>query len=164
MLKKDRNYCFDKVDYQFETALENYCRIFGKNADDPDSLSEEELDEVDLFAGNHIGFFMTWIIKHNFEGEFFHKEDIETVRNETMSGTEFIIEYCDGKFLGFSVSEEILGFVSDYYENQYLDDYSQWVINSLGKAPLEFIGTWEDYHKFEHIIDNAYNSYLKNNS
>lgn len=107
---------------------------------------------------------MTWIIKHNFEGEIFndYPEDIEAVRKETISGTEFVLECCDGKFCGIDVSEKIFGFVKDYYENQYLDDYSQWVIDSLGKAPLEFIGTWEDYHKFEHVIDRAYNNYLEN--
>lgn len=88
-IEEERSCCFDKVEYQFETAFENYCSVFGKNADDPDSLSEEEFEEVYLYAGNHIGFFMTWIIKHNFEGEIFndYPEDIKAVRNETISGT-----------------------------------------------------------------------------
>lgn len=163
-IEKEHNCCFDKVDYQFETAFENYCRMFGKNADDPDSLNEDEFDKIYQYAGNHIGFFMAWIIKHNFEGEIFHDdpEGIEAVINETMTGTEFVLEYCDGKLWGCDVSDEIFGFVRDYYENQYLIEYSQWVIDSLGKVPLEFIGTWEDYHKFEHVIDKAYNNYLKN--
>ena len=36
-----------------------------------------------------------------------------------------------------------------------------WVINELHDLPLEFVGSWEDYHQFEHILDEAYASYCK---
>ncbi|MGN1481959.1 DUF7832 domain-containing protein [Porcipelethomonas sp.] len=155
---EERSCCFDKVDYQFEAAMKNYCRMNNKNED---SLNDEDFDEIYLYAGNHIGFFMTWIIKHHFEGEI-HNDDnegLEAVRNETMTGTEFVMEHCDGKFWGIDVSDEIFGFVNEYYENGYLNDYSRWVIEELHDLPLEFVGTWEEYHEFEHVIDNAYDKY-----
>ncbi|MBQ8435061.1 MAG: hypothetical protein IJX24_03505 [Oscillospiraceae bacterium] len=149
--------CFDKAEYQFETACENYCRMFNK-ADD--SLTDEDYDKIWLYAGNHIGFFMSWIIKNNFYGEEHNdNECIQAVKNETMTGTEFLMQCCDGKFWDIDVSDDILDFVNEYYEKKYLSDYSHWVIDELGDMLLEFIGTWKDYHEFEHVIDNAYKEY-----
>lgn len=152
------NCCFDKIDWHFETASEYYCHLNNKEIE---SLTDEESDEIYLYAGNHIGFFITWIIKHHFEGEIFSedKEGLEAVRNETMSGTEFLLDYCDGKFWGIDVSERIFSFVNDYYENHYLEEYTEWVTEVLHDVPMEFVGTWEDYHRFEHVIDKAYEEY-----
>lgn len=104
---------------------------------------------------------MAWIIKHDFIGEIhkeYDKEAVEAVKNEKMSGVEFFIEYCDAKFLDEDVSEEILPFVEKYYK-KYMSEYVEWVIGELCDIPMEFIGTWEDYHNFEHILDEAYQNY-----
>lgn len=53
------------------------------------------MDVIEYYAGNHIGFFLTWIIQHQFEGELLKEtanEDLQAVRNETMSGIEFFIK------------------------------------------------------------------------
>ena len=41
-----------------------------------------------------------------------------------------------------------------------MDDYSEFVVNDLDDLPLEFLGSWEDYHLFAPIIDEAYADYL----
>lgn len=154
---EERYCCFDKAEYQFEKAMSNYRRESGN----PVALSDDDFDTIYLYAGNHIGFFLTWIIKNHFEGEI-HRDDaegLEAVRNEKMTGTEFLMNYCDGKFLGEDVSDEIFGFVNEYYRKQYLSDYADFVLNVLNDLPLEFIGTWEEYHEFESVIDRAYEDY-----
>lgn len=153
---KTETICFDKIDYHYEAALKNYCRMYKKGEND---LTDEDYLKIKYYAGNHIGFMMAWIIKHNFEGGI-HKdeEEVNAVRNEEMSGVEFLINCCDGKFWSEDVSEEILPFVKSYYDS-YISEYSSWVINDLCDLPLEFAGTWEDYHDFEHVPDEAYGRY-----
>ena len=153
---------FDRIDYYFEKALSN-CEFLLKKKES--ELTEEDYREIKRYAGNHIGFFLTWIIQHNFEGEI-HKENreameaIEAVRREEMLGVYFLIDYCDEKFWGVDVSEEIYPFVSAYYE-KYFSEYVNFVLNDLCDLPLEFIGTWEDYHDFEPVLDEAYTQYKK---
>ena len=151
--------CFDKVDYHYEKALEAYLTMHRKEAKE---LSDDEILEVQRYAGNHIGFFLAWIIQNHHEGEL-HVEDteeLEAVRNETMSGMDFLLECCDGKLWKDDMSEEIYPFVNDYYD-QYLSDYTQWVLEELHDVPLEFAGSWEEYHDFEPVLDKAYADYQK---
>lgn len=150
---------FDRIDaYEDEAHLKH---SFLKDKD-REEMTEEEDREIMRRAGTHIGFFLTWIIKHHFEGEYLEdeREALEAVRREEMLGVDFFIEYCDGKFSQSDVSKEIYPFVDTYYK-KYFTLYKEWVTNSLHKAPLEFVGTWEDYHKFEHILDEAYDSFCK---
>lgn len=150
---------FDRIDDWMDKAMGAYCEM---NEKEPSELTEEDYKELQYYAGNHIGFFLAWIIKHDFIGEVhkdeYDKEAVEAVKNEKMSGVEFVIQYCDGKFWDEDVSDEILPFVKKYYKN-YMGDYIDWVLEELCDIPLEFIGTWEDYHNFEHILDEAYQNY-----
>ncbi len=118
----------DRYDWHFDSAAEIYCQKHGKSSDE---LSDEDYDEIALFAANHIGMFLVWIIDNHFEGEE-HKEEnaeaLEAVRGRTMSGTEFLMNYCDGKFWKDDLCVEILPFVEWYYydsDNRYLDDYTK---------------------------------------
>lgn len=153
------NTCFDKIDYQYENALNNYLYNMKKNKIE---LTEDDEREIQRYAGNHIGFFITWILQHHFEGDI-HKEEnecVEAVRNEEVLGVDFLINQCDGKFWADDISEDIYPFVNSYYD-KYLSEYTNWVINVLCDLPLEFIGSWDDYHNFEHIINTAFASYSK---
>lgn len=55
-------------------------------------------------------------------------------------------------------TRDIFPFVDSYYD-KYRSIFLQWVINDLHNLPLEVVGSWEDYHKFKHILDEAYDSY-----
>ena len=37
-----------------------------------------------------------------------------------------------------------------------MSEYADWVVHELGDLPLEFVGSWEDYHAFEGVLDRAY--------
>lgn len=147
-------FTIDRIDYYYEKAFEAYCDLKSVS---PDKVTEEEQQEIYLYAGNHIGFFLTWVIKHDFIGaEHKGNEAVNKVKEETMTGTEYLIEYCDTKFRSDDVAESLIPFVKEYYETSYFQDYCDWVINELCDMPMEFIGTWEDYHEFEPVIDKAY--------
>ena len=150
---------FDRMEYHFDEAHRRHITLKDK---DVEALTEEEELEIVRRAGTHIGFFLTWIIKHHFEGEIYldEQEALEAVRREEMLGIDFLMEYGDGKFIADDVSEEILPFVDSYYD-KYLTVFNQWVVNELHDLPLEFVGSWEDYHQFEHILDEAYAAYCK---
>lgn len=159
--KEDRYRAIDKVDYQYEMAMKEYCKNFGKTED---SLTDKDIWEIYRYAGNHIGFFITWIIQNHFEGDI-HKdieEILEEVRSGELLGVDFLIKYCDSKFWGEDINDDIYGFVDNYYEEKYLEDYTKWVIDDMCDLPLEFVGTWKDYVRFKPIIDKAYNEYINN--
>ena len=150
-------FAIDIIDDYYDKALEVYCDLKEVT---PDMLTDEELQEVYLYAGNHIGFFVAWVIKHDFIGvEHRDNEGINKVKEETMTGTEYLIEYCDTKFWSEDVLESLIPFIKEYYLTSYFKDYCDWVINELCDLPMEFIGTWEDYYEFEPIINDAYKKF-----
>ena len=152
-------FAIDRIDDYYDKALEVYCDLKEVS---PDKLTGEELQEVYLYAGNHIGFFVAWVIKHDFIGvEHRDNEGINKVKEETMTGTEYLIEYCDTKFWSEDVLESLIPFIKEYYLTSYFKDYCDWVINELCDLPMEFIGTWEDYYEFEPIIDDAYKRFCE---
>ncbi len=150
-------FIIDRIDYYYEKALEIYCDLHSVSDDE---LTDEQREEINLYAGNHIGFFLTWVIKHDFIADE-HKENegVQLVKDEKMTGTEYLIEYCDTKFLSRDVAEELIPFVEEYYADSYFGDYCNWVINDLCDLPMEFIGSWDDYHEFEEILDEAYENF-----
>jgi len=155
--------CFDRVDYYYEKALEVYCQQVKKGAD---ALSDEDQNEITRRAGSHIGFFLTWIIRRGFEGEL-HQEEAQVlgeVKTGKKLGVDFFLEYCDGKFWDEDVCPEILPFVEKYYGGgRYWTDYIDWVLHDLCDLPMEFVGSWEDYLRFEPLLDRAYEALCAEN-
>lgn len=148
--------CFDRMDHYYDKALKAYCELEKK---DPGALTDKEQDEVALRACNHIGFFFTWLIRRDLIGEL-HRERpqvLEQVRTGALSGAEFFLKECDGKFWDEDVRPEALPFVERYYgRGLYWKAYVNWVLSDLCDLPLEFAGSWEDYLQFEPMLDGAY--------
>ena len=148
--------CFDKVDYYWEKAREAYCQTEAKGGD---ALTEDDELEITRRAGNHIGFFLTWVIRKGFEGELHQElpEVLEEVKAGKLLGADFFLQYCDGKFWDEDLCPELLPFAEEYYgSGQYWKDYVDWVLNDLCDLPLEFVGSWEDYLRFEPVLDQAH--------
>lgn len=154
--------CFDKAEYYYEDALKAYCHMYGKKESD---LTDNERNEIMRYAGNHIGFFITWVIRRGHLGDL-HKEDpddmaaAEKVKSGEMLGVDFLLEYCDGRLYPEDMSDEIISFAVRFYE-RYFKHYSNFVVSKLDDLPLEFIGTWEDYLAFEPTLDRLYKNVTK---
>ena len=65
-------------------------------------------------------------------------------------------DYCDMAFTDEDIREEIVPFIEEYYDKEYLNDYC----NSIGNEKVlstEF--SWEDYFKLEPVLDEAYKKF-----
>lgn len=149
---------FDRIDVHYTQAMEPYCALRSKTEED---LSDEETDDIWRMAGNHIGFFLTWLFCHHYEGSLHDDEPqaVEQVRTGQLLGVDFLMQYCDGKFWGEDFSDDIFPFVDAYYDDHYWTDYANWVVNELHDLPYEFIGTWEDYQTFAPMLEKAYKKF-----
>jgi hypothetical protein len=57
------------------------------------------------------------------------------------------------RFTQEDVSDNALFFVQDYYENKYMNDYS----DMMGESKILSTGfSWDDYLKIEPVIDEAF--------
>lgn len=149
----------DRMDYLYDKALRTYCELEGKAAA---GLSEADCLEISRRACTHIGFFFTWLVRRHMVGEIHQGEPLEDVRLGEMSGTDFFLRYCDGKFREEDVEAAALPFVRDYYgEGRYWREYVDWVLNTLCDLPLEFSESYEDYLRLEPVLDRALEDYRK---
>lgn len=110
----------DRADWHWDSAEE----LYRKNRNITGDLTDEQEEIIWLFAGNHIGLFLRWIIEHGFEGEDVDEDECGKVRSGQMSGTEYLLKNCDGKFWDEDIREDILPFVEFYYNgDNYFNDY-----------------------------------------
>lgn len=121
--------------------------------DYPEGLPDEN-------GGTHIGMYLTWIITNHLEGED-HQEDsqeeLEAVRNRTMSGRDFLINMCDEKFIDTDLNEEGLAFTEYYYNgnNLYFSDYEKALAKDLPSL-YHVENTWDNYDRIAPVISATY--------
>lgn len=112
-------------------------------------------------GGNHIGYFMEYLYKHNFIPDHSNGEcDIEEylkVKNGEISGLKFLIENCDGKFWESDTNEEGLKFTNYVYE-----DYCYNIENILGYSPYERSYSNQDYQKIEKWLEDQFSIWETN--
>ncbi len=144
----------DRYDWHYDSAAKEYRERNGVLGE----LTEEQANEICLYASDHIGLFVRWIIENGFEGEESDPEGCELVRGGKISGAQYLLDYCDGKFWDSDVSDEIRPFVAWYYEsdeNRYFND--------LGKLPgykiYETLSTDKEYDAIKQFIDKAYKEF-----
>ena len=147
----------DKAEWQYDSAQKEYCEKYGKN---PDSLTEQDQDIIWEYAGNHIAFFITWLIRHDYLGEMhyeddFETKDIEAVKNQEKTGMDIFSKYCDMSFTGEDITDMIADFITEYYDKEYLKDYGDY----MGDKVLSTSFSWDDYLGFEPVIDKAFEKF-----
>lgn len=145
----------DRADWHWDSAEEAYRERTGKQG----TLTEEQEDEIWHYAADHIGLFLRWIIDNNYETtdeDYADPEDCERVRSGEISGVDYLMNNCDGKFWDDDLCEDILPFVKNYYD-RYLKDYTDIVAN--GKCYTLLSGD-KEYNKIRPIIDKAYENFI----
>lgn len=146
----------DRADWHYESAEKVYYSRM--NLSDDCELSNEQVNEIWLCAADHIGLFLSWIIENGFEGEESDPEGTELVRKGEISGSEYLMEYCDGKLWKSDVREDILPFVENYYEEAYLSDYGEAVLTGDTQVYSVLSGK-KEYESIKKLIDKAYKQY-----
>lgn len=153
---------FDNVNWHFDDAYNGYCKRF--NCED-NKENSENINAGLVYAATHMGMYMAWIIKHNLEGSIhnkYSKEDLEKVRNEQMTGVEFLLKNCDGKLWSEDFNQEGLEFTRAYYE-YYLRDYSDLVLCKfdIEYSIYEVEDKWTNYKSISDMLDIAYSNFKK---
>ncbi len=140
-------------------------------------IEGEELEDSDMeiiceYAGNHIAYFITWLIENNFYNVDAAvgpdrieevNEAIKKVKSKKITGYTFLSEYCDKKFYKKDVVEDVRDFVSSYYNDKFKVDYKGFIQMSLGKEVNGLVFSWDEYESFSGMIDIAFENHKLSN-
>lgn len=146
----------DRYDWHYDSAEKAFCERNNITGE----LTEEQQEKICLYAADHIGLFLRWVIESGFEGEESDPEGCERVRNGEITGAEYLMEYCDGKFWDCDICKELKPFVSEYYESddrsrpyRYFDD----LVFAIGEENIyRIISGDNEYNALKPLIDRAY--------
>lgn len=151
----------DRFDWHYNSAAET----FRESNNITGELNEDQSDDVCLYAADHIGLFLRWVIESGFESKEHDRRACDRVRKGEITGAEYLLAYCDGVFLDIDVSDEIRPFVVEYYgsddENrpyQYFRD----LVDALGDENIfRVISGDKEYNAVKPLIDRAYREITK---
>ena len=135
----------------------------------------KDLDQIN--ASTHIGMYMKWSINNNLissELKEYSKGGIDSVKNNTMTGAEFIDSYSDGKFLSADLDDIGRKFTNDYYEDNsdfsnnngsYLDDYTKIFEKIIDEKSIYYVEDSEqNYLLIKAKIDERFSEWKTNTS
>ncbi|ENX60787.1 MULTISPECIES: hypothetical protein [Acinetobacter] len=136
----------------------------------PKDLAEEN-------GGIHIGMFLAWMADQNMIGEFHHQEspdELNHLTNREITGLQFLITACDGKFWEEDLNDQGNAFAIDYYDEKspfakqyanFMQDYCD-VFNHHAEAngfEYESVyhveNTWENFDCLKPILDQRFNQW-----
>lgn len=87
-------------------------------------------DQPEEYGATHIGLFLKWCFIQGWAGALHMREEpdaVHAVIAGRLSGTEFLLTYCDGKLTDESLNAPGNAFAEKYYGDRglYLQDYSE---------------------------------------
>lgn len=125
-------------------------------------------------GGIHIGMFLAWAFAHGMAGGFHHEESahwLEQLQRRRITGLDFLLQACDGKFWEDDLDDEGNAFAIDYYRadsafarqhGSYLDDYCD-VFNRHAEAngfeyesTYHVENTWENFDRIAPVLDRRH--------
>lgn len=74
--------------------------------------------EISKRAAFHLSIFVAWLAKHDFlnpENDGFNLEDEQKLKNETITGTDYLFKHLDEKLYSTDISNTLLPFISDFW-------------------------------------------------
>ena len=144
----------DRFDWHYDDALKGYCE---REKKDPKTLTETETEEVCRYASAHIGLFIDWLYAHDYFGAESDTESAQLVKEHKMTGTDYLMNCCDGKFWDVDVDERLHPFIEDFY-NDYLGAFDE-ILEALDKDCYGFIEAESDYPAAEKVLDRLFEKY-----
>lgn len=150
--------CFDSFKNHYDTAYENLI----KNQSDV-SLSKrfEKLKLAPIYAANHMGIYITWMIKINLLSSVhaeIHSKQAESVLKNQMSGIDFIMECCGGRLTSEDFNKLGTAF-TEYYYQKFLQDYFDYSKQTYHRA-YGSSNTYLDFKALELKIDTAFSHFI----
>ncbi len=125
-------------------------------------------------GATHIGMFLTWCIDHELMSEEQIEDsadDIQKVKDRTMTGGVFLMNNCDGKFTDYDLNEIGNSFATSYYEDDgefakqvssFTTDYQlileqKYKDNSTTLESFYHIeDSWENYDLIRSVVDKRF--------
>ena len=144
----------DRADYFFDQALVFYCE---ENNIPSEKLSQSDMLEISKRAAFHLSIFVAWLAKHDFlnlQSDGFNLEDAQKLKNETITGTDYLFKHLDEKLYSTDISNTLLPFISDFYED-YMDFCYTVLVDDVARTEFD----WKIYHLVEDDIDEMFTSY-----
>lgn len=144
----------DRADYFFDHALVFYCE---ENDIPSEKLSKSDMLEISKRAAFHLSVFVAWLAKHDFlnpQSDGFNLEDAQKLKSETITGTDYLFKHLDEKLYSSDISDTLLPFISDFYED-YMDFCYTVLVDDVARTEFD----WKIYHLVEEDIDEMFNQY-----
>ncbi len=144
----------DRADYFFDQALVFYCE---ENDIPSEKLSKADMLLISKRAAFHLSIFVAWLVKHDFlnpQSDGFNLEDAQKLKNETITGTDYLFKHLDEKLYSTDISDILLPFISDFYED-YMDFCYTVLVDEVARTEFD----WKIYHLLEDDIDEMFTSY-----
>ena len=144
----------DHADYFFDQALVFYCE---ENNIPSEKLSQSDMLEISKRAAFHISIFVAWLAKHDFlnpQSDGFNLKGIQKLKNETITGTDYLFKHLDKKLYSTDISDILLPFISDFYED-FMDFYYTVLVDDVARTEFD----WKIYHLVEDDIDEMFSQY-----
>ncbi|MFR2165206.1 MAG: hypothetical protein ACLS5K_01530 [Streptococcus salivarius] len=116
--------------------------------------SQSDMLEISKRAGFHLSVFVAWLAKHDFlnpQSDGFNLEDVQKLKNETITGTDYLFKHLDEKLYSSDISDTLLPFISDFYED-YMDFCYTVLVDDIARTEFD----WKIYHLVEDDIDEMF--------
>ncbi len=81
-------------------------------------------------------------------------EDEQKLKNETITGTDYLFKHLDEKLYSTDISNTLLPFISDFYED-YMDFCYTVLVDDVARTEFD----WKIYHLVEDDIDEMFSQY-----
>ena len=120
-------------------------------------------------AATHIGVYLAWCLYNGFASDELKQEsgeDILKVVNGSMTGAQFLLSNCDGKFWDTDLSETGQAFTSDYYENNksefskqfgfFFSDYCKVLDDDKFDSVYHYEDSQKNYNAVASVIDKRF--------
>jgi hypothetical protein len=116
-------------------------------------------DQPEEHGATHIGLFLRWCFVKGWAGALHMSEEpaaVAAVIRGDLTGTKFLLDYCDGKFTNEDLTAEGSAFAEQYYGDNglYLGDYQK----HFGEHEYRASETAHDFSKFSSIVDERLRS------
>ncbi|MFR4032633.1 MAG: hypothetical protein ACLTZN_02790 [Streptococcus sp.] len=72
---------------------------------------KSDMLEISKRAAFHLSIFIAWLVKHDFlnpQSDGFNLEDVQKLKNETITGTDYLFKHLDEKLYSSDISDTLL--------------------------------------------------------
>lgn len=143
----------DRIDWHEEVVWEIQA------SDDLENIDDETYELFQKYAGNHIGLFLAWLAHRDLLGNDdpdYSQDGIKQLKARQITGTDYLIDYCDTKFWSVDVADSLLPIIEEFY-TAYLILYADFL--PANEAFYTRLFSWSDYDQLAPKIDQLYAKY-----